>query len=150
VPMARRRVVTEGFHRRVYAVVRLVPAGVVTTYGDVAAALCRSSGSPPSRAVARHVGWALAALPADDADPVPWHRVVNAKGRVAPRAGGGGSPQQALLEAEGVPFDGHGRVPLRLLRHRFDPAAVRAAVGDDERDELDELDELDEVDAPKS
>ena len=48
------RVVTPGFHERVFEVVRLVPDGFVTTYGDVATHL----GSPR---VARHVGWALAA-----------------------------------------------------------------------------------------
>ena len=45
----------KGFHQRVYQVVGQVPIGRVTTYGDVATVL----GSPR---VARHVGWALAAL----------------------------------------------------------------------------------------
>jgi len=115
--MAERRVVTEGFHRRVYEVVRRVPEGAVTTYGDVAAAL----GSPR---VARHVGWALAAL-GEDTD-VPWHRVINAKGTISYRGDTGrGALQQALLEAEGVVFDPRGRVDLKGLRHRF-------AVGDQE------------------
>jgi alkylated DNA nucleotide flippase Atl1 len=118
--MRDRRVVTEGFHRRVYAVVRLVPAGAVTTYGDVAAAL-------GARTVARHVGWALAAIP-DDVPPVPWHRVLDARGRVAERAGGAASPQRALLEAVGVAFDGRGRVALQRLRHRFDVESVRSAL----------------------
>lgn len=105
------RVVTEGFHERVYARVRQVPAGAVTTYGDVAAAL----GSPR---VARHVGWALAALRDDD---VPWHRVINAKGTISfrgdtPR----GALQRARLEAEGVVFDARGRVDLKRLRHTFE------------------------------
>ena len=69
------RVVQPGFHRRVYDLVRTVPEGFVTTYGDVATAL----GSPR---VARHVGWALAALYEDD---VPWHRVINARGRISLR-----------------------------------------------------------------
>jgi len=109
--MAERRVVTEGFHERVYAVVRRVPSGAVTTYGDVAAAL----GSPR---VARHVGWALAALP--EGSDVPWHRVINAKGQISYRGDTGrGALQQALLEHEGVVFDARGRVPLAKLRHRF-------------------------------
>lgn len=110
--MVEARVVTEGFHDRVYAMVRLVPEGRVTTYGDVAAAL----GSPR---VARHVGWALAALRDDD---VPWHRVINAQGRISfkgdtPRA----ELQRMRLEHEGVGFDSRGRVDLKQLRWRFLP-----------------------------
>lgn len=101
------RVVTEGFHERVYAVVRLVPAGHVTTYGDVATVL----GSPR---VARHVGWALASL---QDDSVPWHRVINAKGMISFK---GDTPravlQRGLLESEGVTFDPRDRVKLKDLR----------------------------------
>jgi methylated-DNA-protein-cysteine methyltransferase-like protein len=104
------RVVTAGFHERVYAVVRSVPAGRVTTYGDVAAVL----GTPR---VARHVGWALAALRDED---VPWHRVINARGTISFR---GDTPraviQRARLEAEGVPFDPRGRVDLKRYRWRY-------------------------------
>lgn len=101
------RVVTQGFHRRVYARVKEVPPGFVTTYGDVAAAL----GSPR---VARHVGWALAALE----DPsVPWHRVINAKGRISFRGDTGrGALQRALLEEEGIVFRGE---TVRLRDHRW-------------------------------
>lgn len=114
------RVVSEGFHARVYAVVRRVPPGAVTTYGDVAAAL----GSPR---VARHVGWALAAVREDD---VPWHRVVNAQGTISARGDTvRAALQQARLEAEGIAFDARGRLDLK--RHRFrhpvapDPADER-------------------------
>lgn len=105
------RVVTEGFHERVYEVVRRVPAGRLTTYGDVAAAL----GSPR---VARHVGWALAALRDGD---VPWHRVINAQGRISFKGDVvRGDTQRRRLEAEGVSFDAADRAPLRALRWRFD------------------------------
>lgn len=105
------RVVTAGFHERVFEVVRTVPAGKVTTYGDVAAAL----GSPR---VARHVGWALAALKDDD---VPWHRVINAKGEISGRGDlGRADLQRSLLEEEGIEFRGH-KVDLRRYRHRFLP-----------------------------
>ncbi len=95
------RVVTAGFHERVYEVVARVPRGQVTTYGDVATLL----GSPR---VARHVGWALAAL----TDPtVPWHRVINSRGRISFRGDTErGSLQQALLEQEGIAFLPSGRV----------------------------------------
>jgi len=102
-------VVTPGFHARVYAVVRQVPAGRVTTYGDVATIL----GSPR---VARHVGWALAALPADQAD-VPWHRVLNARGTISFKGDlVRGEVQRERLADEGVTFDANGRVDLKRLR----------------------------------
>lgn len=87
--------------------VRAVPAGRVTTYGDVATVL----GSPR---VARHVGWALAALRAED---VPWHRVINARGTISFRGDTGrGVLQRVLLEQEGIPFDARGRVDLQVWR----------------------------------
>lgn len=105
------RVVRPGFHARVYATVRQVPAGHVTTYGDVAAAL----GSPR---VARHVGWALAALTEGD---VPWHRVINATGRISARGDlVRAAEQRRRLEDEGVVFDDRGRVDLRRLRWHFE------------------------------
>ncbi len=105
------RVVSEGFHERVYAVVRGVPPGRVTTYGDVASAL----GSPR---VARHVGWALAALRDEE---VPWHRVINAKGTISDRGDTARALlQRSLLEREGVVFDARGRVDLAKLRHRHE------------------------------
>lgn len=108
------RVVTEGFHARVYALVRRVPPGRVTTYGDVAAAL----GSPR---VARHVGWALAALSRSQERDVPWHRVINAKGTISHRGDTWrAEAQRARLEEEGVAFDEKGRVDLRRLRWRWD------------------------------
>jgi len=108
------RVVGPGFHDKVYEVVKTVPAGRVATYGDVATAL----GSPR---VARHVGWALAAIV--DRDDVPWHRIINAKGSISARGDvARATLQQQRLEAEGVVFDAQGRVDLGAFRHRFDPA----------------------------
>lgn len=105
--MTEQRVVREGFHQAVYRVVRRIPEGCVSTYGDVATVV----GSPR---VARHVGWALAAL----TDPsVPWHRVINAKGTISHRGDTvRGLTQRQRLEAEGVVFDARGRVDLRAVR----------------------------------
>ncbi len=106
------RVVKPGFNARVYAVVRQVPPGFVTTYGQVAALL----GSPQ---VARHVGFAMAALGRTD-EPAPWHRVINSQGRISAR----GQPDRAreqreLLEREGVVFDERERVDLGRFRYSF-------------------------------
>ncbi len=109
------RVVTPGFHARVYAMVRRIPRGRVATYGQIATLL----GSPR---VARHVGWALAAC-GEAEPPVPWHRVINAQGRISsrgdvPRA----EAQRHRLEREGVRFDARERVDLG--RYRWDAAGV--------------------------
>lgn len=49
---------------------------------------------------------------------VPWHRIINAQGRVSKRSSGAGSTiiQQQLLEREGVSFDDGGRVSLARFR----------------------------------
>ena len=98
-----RRIVGEGFHSQVYAVVSQIPRGKVATYGDVAGAL-------GSRSVARQVGFALAALP-PRRDDVPWYRVVNAQGQISCRADGKPSPRQRkILKDEGVTVKTNGRV----------------------------------------
>lgn len=107
------RVVSEGFHERVYAVVRKIPRGKVATYGQVATLL----GSPR---VARHVGWAMAAC-AEAEPPVPWHRVINAQGRISGRGElMRAEVQRERLEAEGVEFDERERVDLRRFRWSAD------------------------------
>lgn len=69
----------------------MVPAGKVTTYGDLAA----MAGSP---AASRIVGGV-----AHYGDPaLPWHRVVNRLGGLARGFPGGPEVQQQLLEQEGV------------------------------------------------
>lgn len=103
------RVLKPGFNRRVYAATALIPAGRVATYGDIGTLL----GSPR---VARHVGYALAAL--QDAD-VPWHRVINARGRISARGEVVRAElQQLRLEQEGVVFSPAGVIDLRQFRWR--------------------------------
>jgi methylated-DNA-protein-cysteine methyltransferase-like protein len=100
------RIVGPGFHRRVWDIVRRIPAGRVASYGDVAQAL-------GNRSVARHVGWALAALSSagDEGGDVPWWRVVAATGQVR------GSDEQAQrLAAEGVRVAAGRVVGVRGLR----------------------------------
>lgn len=101
-------------HARILAVVRRIPRGRVATYGQVAAL----AGFPRQPRLAgyalRHAG-----------DGTPWHRVVNAQGRISPRADPDGIPRQrTLLKAEGVRFDTGGRIDLR--RYQWRPRAVSA------------------------
>lgn len=96
------------FANRVFEVVRQVPRGKVTTYGQVA----RLIGAPRA---ARYVGYALHANPEPGTDPgcIPCHRVVFKDGRMATGfAFGGPDEQRKMLAAEGVAFDDEGRVLL--------------------------------------
>ena len=96
------------FANRVFEVVRQIPCGKVSTYGQVA----RLVGAPRS---ARYVGYALRANPAPGMDPasIPCHRVVFKDGRLASGfAFGGEGVQRSMLEAEGVGFDAQGNVRM--------------------------------------
>ncbi|MET0151190.1 MAG: MGMT family protein [Candidatus Binatia bacterium] len=93
------------FYREVYRLVRRIPRGKVATYGQLAAVLRRP------RAV-RAVGSALRRLSGPMAGVVPWHRVLNAAGRVSFREGESPELQRDLLRAEGVRFRRGGSVDL--------------------------------------
>jgi methylated-DNA-protein-cysteine methyltransferase related protein len=100
--------VRDTFYNDVYALVRRVPVGRVTTYGAIALALGHPNG-------ARQVGWAMAVV---DLDDVPAHRVVNAAGGLS-GSRGGVELRRALLLDEGVEFDDQGRV--RMDRYFWEP-----------------------------
>jgi methylated-DNA-protein-cysteine methyltransferase-like protein len=101
---------------RVYAVVRRVPRGRVATYGQVARLAGLANG-------ARQAGYALHALPPHTA--VPWHRVLNASGRISLRDVAGAVSQRLLLEREGVRFDAGGHVDLARFQWRHRPGGRR-------------------------
>lgn len=103
------------FDQRVYAQVALIPSGRLATYGQIAE-LIGAWGS------ARQVGWALRRLPLPSA--IPWHRVVNAAGRISmsPAREGSDWIQRELLLAEGIAVSADGRLPLAL--HRWSPPLI--------------------------
>jgi methylated-DNA-protein-cysteine methyltransferase-like protein len=96
---------TENRYQTIYAVVQRIPSGFVATYGQIARLAGLLGG-------ARQVGYALHSLAKGSS--VPWHRVVNAQGRVSPRSGDNPADliQRLRLEAEGVEFDTQGRIVL--------------------------------------
>jgi methylated-DNA-protein-cysteine methyltransferase-like protein len=97
-------------YSRIYAVVRRIPRGRVATYGQVA----RIAGLPGH---ARQVGYALHSMATDR--PVPWHRVVNARGEISPRSEiGSDLIQRQLLEREGVVFNDADRLLLSRFQWR--------------------------------
>jgi methylated-DNA-protein-cysteine methyltransferase-like protein len=86
---------------RIYALVRRVPRGRVTTYGDVARLAGLRNG-------ARTVGWALYSLPTDEA--APWWRVIRSDGTIALRRAA--AEQRRRLAREGVKVTRNGLVDL--------------------------------------
>ena len=106
-----------GLRQRIYRVVERIPKGCVATYGQIA----RLAGL---RGHARQVGYALHAL--QPGSPVPWHRVINARGEISLRtAAGAHDEQRERLEAEGVDFDERGRVDLNEFRWNGGPEPSR-------------------------
>lgn len=101
----------EMFYRRVYDQVRLVPAGSVCTYGTIAGL----AGYPRA---SREVGLAMSRVQREW--NLPCHRIVNAKGTLAPTyAFGGKENQRRLLEEEGVTFLDDGTINMK--RHQWPP-----------------------------
>lgn len=91
----------------IHAVVRRIPAGRVATYGQVA----ELAGYPGA---ARLAGYAMHRCP----PALPWHRVINAQGRISlPADSTPALTQRRRLENEGVLFLG-GRIDLE--RYRWD------------------------------
>jgi methylated-DNA-protein-cysteine methyltransferase-like protein len=102
------------FKKLVLVSVALIPKGSVSTYGDIAGSI----GNP---GLARAVGNALHGNPYPK--KVPCHRVVHSDGSLARNfAFGGKKRQMEMLEKEGVPFMGNGKVDMkRAQRHFYKP-----------------------------
>ena len=89
---------------KVYMVLAAVPSGSVVTYGQVA----DLAGLPRA---ARTVGRILANLPKET--ELPWHRVINAAGKISlPEDSPGFKTQKARLQEEGVVLNNN-RVSLK-------------------------------------
>ncbi len=93
---------------QVWQVIALIPKGRVATYGQVA----ELAGLPGG---ARRVGHVLSQLPSGTR--IPWHRVVNASGRISlPDKSGGFARQHTRLKKEGIVFSATGRIALHKYR----------------------------------
>lgn len=91
-------------HERILSTVKRIPRGRVCTYGNVA-----DVAGLPRRA--RLVGTVLRQTPSSR--DLPWHRVINAGGRISfPPGSEAYEAQRRKLEREGIVFVG-GRIDLR-------------------------------------
>ena len=89
--------------RQILDVLKAIPKGKVTSYGRVATL----AGNPRG---ARQVSRILHSM--SRAHGLPWHRVVNVRGRIALPQGEGFELQKALLEDDGVRVSGQGQIDL--------------------------------------
>ena len=97
------------WHQSVWKVVSEIPSGHVLTYGEVA----RLAGMPRA---ARRVSQALRRAPRGM--KLPWHRVINAQGKISfPEDSSGWQRQKDILESEGVVFL-NGKVDLERFGYR--------------------------------
>ncbi|MGQ0622553.1 MAG: MGMT family protein [Panacagrimonas sp.] len=101
---------------KIWKTVRRIPRGKVASYAQVAF----ESGLPGR---ARMVGRALS--DAGGSARLPWHRVINAQGRIAlPVSSEAYVEQKARLVAEGVIFE-NDRVSFTRYGWKRDPAPLR-------------------------
>ncbi len=107
----------QAFNRMVYDIVKQIPHGKVSTYGQVASMIPPPEGVEPpqyERLGSRWVGAAMHQTPSGQ--NIPWHRVINSKGMISlPEGSPSALEQRARLEAEGVGFDEKGRVDFNAV-----------------------------------
>jgi methylated-DNA-protein-cysteine methyltransferase-like protein len=101
------------FTDHVKKIIRAIPAGRVATYGQVAAL-------GGNHRAARQVAWILHS--SSGKEKLPWHRVINSRGRISLRRGSGFEEQKRRLRAENVGVKSSGQVDLRAYQWR--PAGI--------------------------
>lgn len=101
---------TDGnWYQNIWKVVSEIPSGHVLTYGEVA----RLAGMPRA---ARRVSQALRRAPRSM--KLPWHRVINAQGKISfPEDSSGWQRQKSILEKEGITFL-NGKIDLEVYGYR--------------------------------
>jgi len=88
--------------RRIIQVIRRIPKGQVMSYGEVARRAGVANG-------ARLVAWLLHS--SSEKHDLPWHRVVNSRGKIS-LDGDAYQLQKSLLMEEGVEFDQNDRIDM--------------------------------------
>ena len=91
------------FTQKVIKIIKAIPPGKVMTYGRIAYYAGKTNG-------ARQVSRFLHVLSAKH--ELPWHRVINAQGRISLKPSNGYELQKALLEDEGIVFSLNNTIDL--------------------------------------
>ncbi|GAA0372217.1 MGMT family protein [Bacillus horti] len=96
------------FTQKVISIIKLIPAGKVMSYGQIASL----AGSPRG---ARQVVRILHSM--SKKYQLPWHRVINSKGEIGLRDSDSFERQRFLLESEGIEFLGEKVVDLEKFSY---------------------------------
>jgi methylated-DNA-protein-cysteine methyltransferase-like protein len=91
------------FTERVKILIKSIPKGKVSTYGQIAA----FAGDPRG---ARQVARILHSCA--EKDKLPWQRIINRRGRISISSGQGYELQYSLLRKEGICFSSDGSIDL--------------------------------------
>jgi methylated-DNA-protein-cysteine methyltransferase-like protein len=89
------------FYQRVKDMIKKVPKGKVATYGQIAT-------FAGNHRAARQVAWVLHS--SSRKYELPWHRIVNSKGRISLKPNHGYEIQKESLKKEGIKFDENDRI----------------------------------------
>ncbi len=107
------------FTQNVVDIIKNIPEGQVATYGQIAALAGQSRG-------ARQVSRLLHSM--SKKHNLPWHRVVNAKGRISLPPSSGYELQKALLESENIVFSITDTIDLD--KYQWDGLSMRSKPDD--------------------
>ncbi|WP_105617180.1 MGMT family protein [Vallitalea okinawensis] len=99
------------YTKKIIEVIKDIPAGMVMTYGQIAAV----AGNPRG---ARQVSRALHSM--SKKHHLPWHRVINSQGKISLK-GDGFEEQKKLLELEGVRVE---KDKVDLKKYQYDPFVI--------------------------
>jgi methylated-DNA-protein-cysteine methyltransferase-like protein len=105
--------VISDFTKKVLQYVKNIPPGKVATYKQIAELAGKPQGS-------RGVSWILHTC--STPYKLPWHRVLNSKGRISfDRGSFNYKKQKRLLESEGVRFSDDGELSLKIFQWKKKP-----------------------------
>ncbi|MHA2223620.1 MAG: MGMT family protein [Candidatus Hodarchaeales archaeon] len=97
---------SDTFFQRVINIIKDVPVGKVATYGQIAT----YAGNPRA---SRQVAWILHS--SSRKANLPWHRIINSKGRISLPRNRGYELQKELLENEGVVFGKNDTIDFKIF-----------------------------------
>jgi methylated-DNA-protein-cysteine methyltransferase related protein len=98
------------FSEKIRSLINAIPPGKVATYGQIAA----YAGNPWA---ARHVARVLHS--SSRKYNLPWHRVINGRGKISLPHGNGYEIQKELLVNEGIIFNKNETIDLDLFLYNF-------------------------------
>lgn len=101
----------KGFFETVWKIVKQIPAGKVSSYGQIASMIPPYDGTDPDAHQRLSPRWVGTAMRKVEDETVPWQRVINSQGKIS-LPDTAGEKQRHLLEDEGIQFSKSAKVDL--------------------------------------